>query len=156
MPAKAYRPYVAFWIQDAEGYLVRTLGVLGNDSRFNSHLTGWRRAGGYFAYNSPVTRATRPSGIYTLTWDGRDDYGLPLPKGTYTVWVELVREEGRHTQTSATIVCDDTPHSAELAATVESGVSKITYGPKPTTPSASVAVTQAVAPAVPPTIPARP
>jgi hypothetical protein len=155
-PPKSYRPYAAFWIENADHELIRTLCVLGNDSRFNNHLTTWKRAGGYFVYASPVTRATRPQGLYSVVWDGRDDYNAPVPKGTYTVWVELVREEGRHTQTSATIVCDNEPHSVDLAATVESGASKIEYGPKPVAPPASIAAQKTAAPAVPPAFPARP
>ncbi len=142
---KGYRPYIAFWIEDSDHQMIRTLGVLGKDSRFANHLSGWRRAGGVNYALSAVTRATRPNGIYTIAWDGRDDYGHPMPQDTYTICVELVREEGRHVTTTATIVCGAGPAEAVLAATVESGTSQVAYGPKP----ASAPATPLAAPATP-------
>ncbi len=131
LPAKSYRPYIAFWVENASHQMVRTLGVLGNDSRFVNHLTTWRRAGGAAFALSFITRATRPNGVYSIAWDGRDDDGQPVPQGSYTICVELVREEGRHVTTTAVIACGDVPAMVELAATVESGLSKIEFGPKP-------------------------
>ena len=93
LPAKSYRPYIAFWVENASHQMVRTLGVLGNDSRFVNHLTTWRRAGGAAFALSFITRATRPNGVYSIAWDGRDDDGQPVPQGSYTICVELVREE---------------------------------------------------------------
>jgi thiamine biosynthesis lipoprotein ApbE len=127
---KGYRPYVAFWVEDTDGRMVRTLCLLGDDTRFINHLTGWRNAS-RDAYYVGVTRATRPNGLYTVVWDGLDDDDRPVPQGTYRVCVELVREQGRHTSTTATVVCDDQPHTVDLAATVESGASKVEFGPKP-------------------------
>jgi len=133
-----YRPYVAFWVEDSDHQMVRTLCILGDDSRFINHLTGWRNAS-RDAYYVGITRATRPKGTYTVVWDGRDDDDQPVPQGTYRICVELVREEGRHATTAAMIVCDGQPHDVDLAATVESGVSKIVFGPK-SVPSADPSV----------------
>ncbi|MEI6861901.1 MAG: DUF2271 domain-containing protein [Verrucomicrobiota bacterium] len=149
---KGYRPYIAFWIENSDHQMIRTLAVLGNDSRFVNHLTAWRRAGGVNYALNAVTRATRPNGIYTIVWDGRDDYGRPMLQDTYTICVELVREEGRHVTATATIVCSSEPTEAVLAATVESGASKVIFGPKP----ASVPATPPPAPATPASAGKRP
>jgi hypothetical protein len=133
-----YRPYVAFWVENADHEMIRTLCILGDDSRFINHLTGWRNSS-RDAYYVGITRATRPKGLYTVVWDGRDDDDLPVAQGTYRICVELVREEGRHTSTAAVLVCDGQPHTVDLAATVESGASKIDYGPKSAKPADSSA-----------------
>ena len=43
-----------------------------------------------------VTGATRPSGEYTLVWDGKNDAGEYVPLGKYTVFIEAAREHGTY------------------------------------------------------------
>ena len=126
------RAYVAIWVEDADHKLVRTVSVLGSKDKYLGDLTTWVQIAGRPSPQSrSVTRASRPNGLYSVVWDGLDDHGKPVPKGIYTIKVELNREHGRHATVSAILPCDDKPHTADLAASVESDASTISYGPKP-------------------------
>jgi thiamine biosynthesis lipoprotein ApbE len=122
---KYRRPYVAVWIENAEGKAVRSIAVWGNSRKYLRDLSDWWK----FARDDDdvvkaVTRATRGPGKYTLNWDGKDDKGKPLPQGTYTIQVEVTREYGRHVSQTGKIECkaDDTrvtlDKNAETEATV--------------------------------------
>jgi hypothetical protein len=41
-----------------------------------------------------VSSATRPPGKYTLKWDGKDNKGVAVKPGKYTVYIEAAREHG--------------------------------------------------------------
>ncbi len=131
------RAYVAVWIEDSNHKLVRTLTVLGDNSRYVTELTSWYQAVGRPDLRSirSITRPSRPNGQFNLVWDGYDDKGSPLPQGDYTIKVEFNREHGRHAMVSTLLTCDAQPHTAELAASAESDVSKIEYGPRPAAPT---------------------
>jgi len=103
---RTHRPYVAIWVQDANGKAVRTLCVWGTERKYQRDLTRWWKIAPQDAnIVAAVTRATRQPGKYTITWDGRDDAGNPLPAGSYTVQVEINREHGTHGSTAATLAC---------------------------------------------------
>jgi hypothetical protein len=141
-----YRPYVAIWAEDAQRTLVRTIVVLGRDSSYHRHLTSWWRAASRYSESTymAMTRATRPAGEHQFVWDGYNDTGQPLPKGTYTLFVEICRENGRHTLQSVPLEIGDAPLAVLLPADVESNPGKVEYGPPP------------VAPTPPATAPAKP
>jgi FAD:protein FMN transferase len=127
------RPYVAVWIEDANEKIVRTVAVWGTRDKYISELSyWWEAAGGDSAFDlyKSISRATRPAGKYTVVWNGLDDQGNALPKGDYTVCVELNREDGHHGMESAMISCRDEQKSANLAATAESEASTIEYRAK--------------------------
>jgi hypothetical protein len=125
------RPYVAVWVEDAAGKTVRTISVWGNKPRWVPELSYWWKAvNGDEAAARATTRATRPPGRYTVAWDGKDDAGNAVPRGTYTVTVEINREHGRHVKESASIECGDAPATVRLKATAESDESTITFGAK--------------------------
>ena len=97
MRKKYSRPFVAVWLEDANGAHVRTLAVWGNEHKYLKELPQWWS----FARNdnqlvATVTRASRGPGEYRLTWDGADDRGAAVPPGNYTVRVEAAREHGSH------------------------------------------------------------
>lgn len=124
------RPYVAVWIEDANGKPVRTIDVWGNSPKYTKDLTDWWK----FAKDNPtvraLTRATRNPGKYTLVWDGKDDAKKPLPQGTYTVKVEVHREHGKHLRQSGKIECGAEKAEVKLAKNDESGEVVVTYGAK--------------------------
>ena len=127
------RPYIVIWVKDAQRKFVRTVCLFGNNSNYQSDLTTWYAAsapGGDDDFIHSVSRATRAPGTYPVVWDGTDDFGKPVPQGTYTITVEINREDGRHVSTNTSIVCEGVPHAAELTATVETGVSQVSYGPR--------------------------
>jgi thiamine biosynthesis lipoprotein ApbE len=130
--AKKYRkPYVAIWIENAEGKAVRTITVWGNNPRYTKDLsTWWKFAKDDDDLVKAVTRATRSPGKYTVVWDGKDDQGAALPRGTYTVLVEVHREHGKHVRQSGKIECGGEPATATLEANSETEATVIDYAKK--------------------------
>jgi thiamine biosynthesis lipoprotein ApbE len=130
--AKKYRrPYVAVWIENADGKPVRTLQVWGNSSKYQKDLTQWWK----FAKDDAelvkaVTRATRPPGKYSLVWDGKDDMGNLVPQGTYTVIVEVHREHGKHVRQQGKIECAAARATATLERNAETEPTLIEYAEK--------------------------
>jgi thiamine biosynthesis lipoprotein ApbE len=128
---KGYRkPYVAAWIEDKSGKPVRTLTVWGNAQKYLKDLPAWwANAKTNRTLISSVTRATRPAGKYSLIWNGLDDDGKPVPAGTYTVALEVVREHGSRALQRAEIVCADQPATAVIPAGSEFAAAPLTFGP---------------------------
>lgn len=110
------RPYVAAWIEDAQGQSIRTLALWIEKPKWLPDLRRWSRL-----YDrredavSAVTRATRAPGKYELAWDGRDDAGQPAPKGEFTLYLEVVREHGTYQLLSSKFECDGKEFSKELS-----------------------------------------
>lgn len=130
------RPYVAIWVEDEDHQHVRTLSVLGTESNYRSDLIAWRRssAGMTLAQIKAVTRATRPNGLYSVTWDGTDNHQRPVPQGTYYLCIEIDHERGHHITAKTAVTLGGKPQVVEFAPTAESGTSKIEYAAKPRGP----------------------
>jgi FAD:protein FMN transferase len=127
------RSYVAFWVEDLSGKLVRAIVLWGNKSKYHAELMGfWKITGGDQALLYKVTRATRSPGSYKVVWNGLDDQGKPVPKGSYRIVVETNRWHGDYAKTSATIACGSEPATVSLPdQSVNYGSIKLTYGPRP-------------------------
>lgn len=94
------RPYLAIWIERADGSAVRQLLVLGDRARWLAELPRWWRQ---YGRNDPagalgLARPTRAAGQYALGWDGRDDLGNLVQPGAYVLHVEAARQHGGHEQ----------------------------------------------------------
>ncbi len=90
------RPYVAIWITDADGGLVRQLRLHGDSPRWLREIALWWRRYGR-RDESVIDGLARPTvkpGRQTLVWDGRDDSGRRAPEGRYVLQVEAAREHG--------------------------------------------------------------
>lgn len=124
------RPYVAVWVEDADGKRVRTVAVWGNAPKYLPDLPEWwKLAQQDPQWASTVTRATRPAGQHRIAWDGLDDQGKPLPAGTYTVFLEVNRQHGSHAIGSAKIDCNRLPAQAVIAGSAEYGQATLSFGP---------------------------
>ncbi|MFC4427575.1 DUF2271 domain-containing protein [Deinococcus navajonensis] len=90
------RPYVAVWMEDAQGNTVRNLTVWVQQNRRNprwvAELRRWTRQNSDLL--DTVSSATRNPGTYAVAWDGKTDRGAQAPQGTYYVCVETAREHG--------------------------------------------------------------
>jgi thiamine biosynthesis lipoprotein ApbE len=99
---RAKRPFVAVWIEDKDGFPVRTLALWFHGVRWLPDLRSWYRGdqlrvmaeGSQIA--DSVSSATRSAGKYSLKWDGKDGNGRPVPAASYTVLIEAAREHGTH------------------------------------------------------------
>ncbi|MFV0276407.1 MAG: DUF2271 domain-containing protein [Parahaliea sp.] len=94
--AEYHPPYVSIWISNGERQTVKNLLLLGESERWaKENRRWWRKVG----RRDPtlldgIARPTRSPGVYDLVWDGRDDFGRPLPTGDYTLHLEASREAG--------------------------------------------------------------
>lgn len=125
------RPYVAVWVEDAKGVVVKTITVWGRERKYLPDLSEWWKAvrkDQQLAMS--VARGTREAGQYAVTWDGKDDRGNLVGKGDYVIKLEINREHGRHVGEVARLTCGDKRTTATLKATAESAESTVEYGAK--------------------------
>ncbi len=89
-------PYVAVYIEDERGSLVRTLALLVKPGKGERWWNELRRIFMALGLEGMRTRSgpTRPPGRYRLVWDGRDEKGQAVGQGVYYVCVEYAREHG--------------------------------------------------------------
>jgi thiamine biosynthesis lipoprotein ApbE len=124
------RPYVAVWIEDADGKRVRTVAVWGNQRKYMPDLREWWKvAREDEQWAASITRATRSAGQHRIAWDGMDDKGGPLPLGTYTVVLEVNREHGTYSLERGTIVCAKAPAQGKIPGSAEFEEAQIVFGP---------------------------
>jgi hypothetical protein len=102
--AEYHRPYVAVWIEGADGKAAADLAVWymtkdtkeGHGTKWLPDLRQWWRKSGR-TLDLPVdgvTGPTRPAGTHALNIDGGDPRLAKLAPGSYTLVVEAVREVG--------------------------------------------------------------
>lgn len=93
-------PYVAVWVEDADGELVDTIALWwqgdAKGAKWLADLRAWTIADGSAKTVDAMTSPTRTPGSYTLAWDltGRD--GVPIAPGEYRIAIEAAREHGPH------------------------------------------------------------
>jgi hypothetical protein len=99
------RPYVAVWVEDSDGFPVRTLVLWlqeGRGARWHRDLKRWykqdrvRQLVDGSKLIGTVSAATRLPGRYKAVWDGKDDQGKLVAKGEYTLYIEAAREHGTY------------------------------------------------------------
>jgi thiamine biosynthesis lipoprotein len=130
LTAQGKRPYVAVWVDDASGNLVRGLALWGGKSKYWGDLsTLWSHLHGNFDQLRSVTRATRSPGRYDLVWDGLDNNKKPVPPGTYRITVETNQEHGSYAKQSGTLEIGDSPTTITLPATRNFDAVSVRYGP---------------------------
>ena len=89
-------PYVAVWVEDAAGALVKTVALWhedrGGQDRWLSEMKAYSALGAADAQT--VSSATRQPGTYTVEWDGSTAQGARAAAATYQLFVEAAREHG--------------------------------------------------------------
>jgi thiamine biosynthesis lipoprotein ApbE len=131
------RPYIAVWVEDKEGLTARTLALWLTTRqpgpRWHAELKRWyrddqvRRRADDTSLIDAISRATRPPGKYTVTWDGKDDHGKPLGPGAYTVCIEAAREHGSYQLICKEVIIADTPFAEDLRGNAEINSASIEY-----------------------------
>jgi len=114
--AEYRKPYVAIWIANQKGQVVKNLLILGQSERWMQENRSWWRLQGRKAPNllDGFARPTRRPGRYTVSWNGRDDYGKQLAKGQYKLYAEVVRENGGHEKISIAVELADQKQSIHI------------------------------------------
>jgi hypothetical protein len=131
--ARAKRPYVAVWVEDADHYPIRTLALWTEKARWIPELKQWYKdeqirnltEGGDLSRT--VASATRPAGQYSLKWDGKDNEGKVVKAGTYTICVEAAREHGTYQVERHEINFGAQPQQFSFPAGVELGAVTLDY-----------------------------
>ena len=111
-------PYIAVWIEDAEGELVDTIALWFLQSqkgtRWLNELQRWSSVDGSSTTIDTVSSATRTPGDYALTWDLTDADGRPVPAGDYHVCIESAREHGPYSLIREQVTLGDGDVTTEL------------------------------------------
>ena len=137
------RPYVAVWIEDKGGLPTRTLELWLQKRkpgpRWYPDLKRWYREDQVRQKTDKsdlidtVSRATRPPGKYTVTWDGKDDRGQPVGPGIYTVCIEAAREHGTYQLIRKEVTITDKTFVENLKGNAEIKSASIEYRKKAAT-----------------------
>jgi hypothetical protein len=91
----APRHYLAVWVTDAEGKLVRTLKACAKPKRVPVCLKTWAAAKDLDAISgATIVSYAAPNNPVEIAWDGRDAKGDVAPDGEYRLRVEF--SEGNH------------------------------------------------------------
>lgn len=104
--ARYRRPYVAVWLEDKDGFPVKT-AILWMQTeqpgpRWHRDLTRWyrtnrmRKTAEKTDLIGTISGATRGAGEYQAIFEGTDNAGKPLPDGVYTLCLEVAREHGTY------------------------------------------------------------
>ena len=114
---RVHNPYIAVWVEDADGNLVQTISLWyeqsGKGTKYLHELHSWFAASG--GTDSTTSGATRSAGTYSVAWDGTDLDGNVVPAGNYTLFVEAAREHGPYEITSSPITVSDRGFTVALA-----------------------------------------
>jgi len=122
-------PYIAVWVEDSAGALVKTISVWhlqNGQDRWLSELAKW------YALTSGDTTssgATRAPGSYTLAWDGTNSSGTKVSNGTYTIFIEAIREHGPYSVTSTEISVTGKAINQKLSDNNEISSATVTFQP---------------------------
>ena len=132
------RPYVAIWVEDAEGKPVRTLALwvsMGGSGPFQwlPDLKRWykseeeRKLAEKKDIFFTISRPTRLPGKYKLIWDGKDNDGKQLGGGEYTIFIEAAREHGTYQSIRQQVSLSNKPFREDLKGNVEIRSASIEY-----------------------------
>ena len=112
---RAHNPYVAVWVEDTDGNLVRTISLWYEQSdkgaRWLNDLSSWYGSSGGDVLTSGATRA---AGSYSVVWDGTDLDGGTVAAGQYVVYIESAREHGPHSITAVEVTLGNDGFSVTL------------------------------------------
>jgi FAD:protein FMN transferase len=142
--APFHRHYVGAWVENEAGRRIRILALWAKpgDISYTRDLDEFWRDAWILAGEGNDTRrlvgfsrATRAPGEYSLTWDGLNDAGQPVPQGRYTIHLDVNREKGppsrreRHTHSHVTLPCLGQSASATAEDRPELRNVRARYGP---------------------------
>lgn len=124
-------PYVASWIENAQGKPVRTLLLWREKAKWLKDIRRWWRKVGKkdTALVDGITSATRITGKYPLSFSATDDAQKELQQGKYTLFIEVVRENGGRAMIRQPFSLNGKEAAFTLAATNETD--KITFSVTP-------------------------
>lgn len=116
-------PYVAAWLENDKNKPVRTLALWRTEAKWLKDIRRWWRKIGRKDEQlvDAITSATRGVGTYPLTFKAENDKGQPLAQGSYTLYIEVVRENGGRVIVKQPMVLNNVSASYVIKATAETG-----------------------------------
>lgn len=123
------RPYIAVWLEDSNGKPVRTLSLWMQSGRkgakYIPDLKRWFRDeqaraqadGGDLTQTA--SSATREAGKYSVVWDGKNDKGVLVDQGQYTLFIEAARQHGTYQLIVQKLNIGTRPFSDTLTGNIE-------------------------------------
>lgn len=143
--ARYRRPYVAVWVEDKDGYPVRTIALwvqsTGPGPRWIPDLKRWyrgdlqRKVIEQTDLVETISEATRRPGQYRLTWDGRDSEGRIVKPGQYTVCIEAAREHGTYQLGRRKLTLADAPARQAFEPNTEIKAAVVDYHRRESVPA---------------------
>ncbi|MFO7622549.1 MAG: DUF2271 domain-containing protein, partial [Bacteroidales bacterium] len=125
------RPYVAIWVENEKAEPVRTIALWFNNYKWLPDLRRWYSKNlektQEAEYIDAITGATRPAGKYTIIWNGKDDHGKLPDHGSYTIYIEVVRERGTYQLIRQQFELNDIPQRFDLPAGTEVSSATMEY-----------------------------
>ena len=127
-----HRPYVASWIESSKGKSVRTLLLWREQAKWLKDIRRWWRKAGRkdAALVDGITAATRAAGKFKLSFLAQDDDKKSLENGQYTLFIEVVRENGGRAIIRQPFSLNGSKETFTLAATNETDQIKFSVNPK--------------------------
>lgn len=131
------RPYVAVWVEDGDGFPVKTLSLFlmadNPGPRWHRDLRRWyssdqvRQLVDDTKLTGTISKPSRNPGKYKVSWDGTDDLGQLLKNGTYSLYIETAREHGTYQLMKQTLELGKEDYQHTLKGNVEIGSASVTY-----------------------------
>jgi hypothetical protein len=126
--SRVHKPYVAVTVEDARGNPVRTISLWVDKNRgerwiadlhrwFRNERERQRESGGDLV--ATVSSATRVAGVYTVSWNGRNDKGQLVEQGEYFVCIECNRQNGTYQLLRAPFTFGTAPFFATVKGNYE-------------------------------------
>jgi thiamine biosynthesis lipoprotein ApbE len=124
------RPFVAVWVENKAGTVVRNVSLWVSTGgpgpwEWMKDLKRWhlsdqaRKRTDKRDMVLTMSRPTRPPGKYSVVWDGKDDFGKPVPRGDYTIFIDAAREHGTYQSIQKAVTIADEPFVIELPGNIE-------------------------------------
>jgi hypothetical protein len=124
------RPFVAVWVENKAGFPIRNVSLWVSSGgpgpwEWMKDLRRWyasdkaRKRVDRRDMVLTMARPTRPPGKYSVVWDGKDDFGRPLPPGDYTIFIDAAREHGTYQSIQKDVTIGDEPFAVELPGNIE-------------------------------------
>jgi len=125
-------PYVASWIENSQGKPVRTLLLWREKAKWLKDIRRWWRKIGKKDAElvDSITSATRITGKYSLSFLAQNDKKKSLQQGQYTLFIEVVRENGGRAMIRQPFSLNGKEEAFILAATNETDEIKFLVAPQ--------------------------
>ncbi len=117
-------PFIAVWIEDASGALVRTVSLWYSqrDAKYLQELSRWYSVddgGRTDDAVDTVSGGSKVPGTYMVTWDRTNHTGTAVPAGDYFVCIEAAREHGPSELVRESVTIGTTAFTKQLNANGE-------------------------------------